>query len=75
MLLLGDFNARFGADHASSPRCLARFGIARMNENGQRLLEFCTLRDLLIANTFFSYETAAQTIAVTSPLPPYGGTR
>ena len=53
LLLLGDFNARVGVDHASWPRCLGRFGIGNMNENGQRLLELCTLHDLCITNTFF----------------------
>ncbi|XP_067909771.1 uncharacterized protein, partial [Heterodontus francisci] len=32
----GDFNARVGADHDSWPSCLGRYGVGRMNENGQR---------------------------------------
>ena len=53
LLLLGDFNARVGADHESWPTCLGRFGIGKMNQNGQRLLELCTLHNLCIANTYF----------------------
>ena len=42
LVLLGDFNARVGADHESWPSCLGQFGIGKINENGQRLLELCT---------------------------------
>ena len=42
LALLGDFNARVGADHDSWPSCLGHHGTGKMNENGQRLLELCT---------------------------------
>ena len=53
LVLLGDFNARLGADRDSWPSCLGQFGVGRMNENGQRLLELCTYHNLCIANSFF----------------------
>uniref|UniRef100_A0A2C9KWR2 Endonuclease/exonuclease/phosphatase domain-containing protein n=1 Tax=Biomphalaria glabrata TaxID=6526 RepID=A0A2C9KWR2_BIOGL len=53
MILLGDFNARVGSDHTTWPDCLGLFGIGKMNENGQRLLEFCTFYKLCITNTYF----------------------
>ena len=53
IILLGDFNARVGADYSAWPSCLGRFGIGKMNENGQRLLELCSYHDLCITNTFF----------------------
>ena len=53
LILLGDFNARVGADHDSWPSCLGQFGVGRMNENGQRLLELCTFHNMCIANSFF----------------------
>ena len=53
LILLGDFNARVGADHDSWPSCLGKFGVGKMNENGQRLLELCTFHNLCIANTYF----------------------
>ena len=35
LVLLGDFNARVGADHDTWPSCLGQFGVGKMNENGQ----------------------------------------
>ena len=53
LYILGDFNARVGADHQSWPTCLGMFGIGKMNSNGQRLLELCCHHNLCITNTFF----------------------
>ncbi|XP_038059300.1 craniofacial development protein 2-like [Patiria miniata] len=53
VFVLGDFNARVGADHSSWPSCLGQFGVGKMNENGQRLLELCCHHNLCITNTFF----------------------
>src|SRR6201996_3765554 len=54
LFILGDFNARAGTEHSSWPACLGHFGVGRMNENGQRLLEFCCHHGLCITNTFFN---------------------
>ena len=53
LLLLGDFNARVGANHAAWPDIIGHFGIGKMNENGQRVLELCSQHELCIANTWF----------------------
>ena len=53
LILLGDFNARVGADCDSWPSCLGKFGVGKMNENGQRLLEICSYHELSITNSFF----------------------
>ena len=37
LYLLGDFNARVGADHMAWPACIGSFGRGNMNDNGQRL--------------------------------------
>ena len=34
LVLLGDFNARVGADHESWSSCLCCFGVGKINENG-----------------------------------------
>ena len=51
--LLGDFNARVGADHTAWPTCLGPQGIGKMNDNGQRLLELCCQYGLCVTNTYF----------------------
>ena len=53
LVLLGNFTTRAGADHDSWPSCLGHFGVGKMNENGQRLLELCTYHGLCITNSFF----------------------
>ena len=53
LIILGDFNARVGADCDSWPSCLGPFGVGKLNENGQRLLELCTFLNLCITNSFF----------------------
>ena len=53
IVVLGNFSARVGADHDLWPSCLGQFGVGKMNENGQWLLELCTFHDLCITNSFF----------------------
>ena len=53
LVLLGDFNARVGADRDSWSSCLGSFGVGKVNDNGQRLLEFCSYHGLCVTNTFF----------------------
>lgn len=53
LYILGDFNARVGQDYTAWPDCLGNHGTGNINENGQRLLEFCSSRQLCVTNTFF----------------------
>ena len=54
VFILGDFNARVGSEQETWPTCLGHFGMGKMNENGQRLLEFCSNNHLCITNTFYN---------------------
>ena len=53
VVVLGDFSARVDTDHDSWPSCLGQFGVGKMNEDGQRLLELRAFHDLCITNSFF----------------------
>ncbi|XP_045503538.1 uncharacterized protein LOC123700381 [Colias croceus] len=53
LYILGDFNARVGQDFSTWPSCIGYHGVGNMNENGQRLLEFCSDHRLCVTNTFF----------------------
>ncbi|KAL7877616.1 hypothetical protein SRHO_G00042590 [Serrasalmus rhombeus] len=53
LILLGDLNARVGGDHDSWPSCLGSFGVGKINENGQRLLELCSYHGLCLTNSYF----------------------
>ena len=54
LFIAGDFNARVAVDHKSWPTCFGQFGIRKMNENGQCLLELCCHHGLYVSNTFFN---------------------
>ena len=53
LLLMGDFNARVGTDHASWENTLGSHGVGNVNSNGTRLLSLCAQNELCITNTFF----------------------
>ena len=53
LFLLGDFNARVGAEVTLWPLVLGKHGIGNTNDNGQRLLQFCSYHHLCITNTLF----------------------
>ena len=36
-------------------KCVGKYGLGVMNERGERLIEFCELNDLCVANTFHQH--------------------
>ena len=68
LVLLGDFNARVGADRDSWPSCLGSFGGGEVNDNGQRLLEFCSYHGLCVTNTFFQTKRQQRGVLMSSTL-------
>ena len=56
LFIMGDFNARVGANSEAWPFVIGRHGVGKMNENGQRLLELCSFHKLAVTNTFFQHK-------------------
>ena len=52
-IILGDFNARVGADSTVWSETIGKFGMGKINSNGEKLLAFCTENKLVITNTLF----------------------
>ena len=53
LVVLGDFNARVGADHQGWKVVLGPQGVGKMNSNGLLLLTMCAENSLTITNTLF----------------------
>ena len=51
LVVMGDFNAKIGKGSVDS--YVGAFGLGSRNERGDRLLDFCIEKDLVVANTLF----------------------
>ena len=54
LLIIGDWNAKVGGQE--TPGVTGKFGLGVRNEAGQRLIEFCLVKSLVIANIFFQQD-------------------
>ncbi|VDL91696.1 unnamed protein product [Schistocephalus solidus] len=57
LIVIGDFNARVGPDHATWQGVLGPHGLGSCNDNGLLLMRKCAERRLLLTNTFFCLPT------------------
>ena len=62
LILMGDFNARINQQQISATfRIIGPYTVDTMNENGERLADFCTVNNLVITNSFYQHKTIHQT--------------
>ena len=61
VILLGDFNARVGANYRTWGGIIGRHGVGKANSNGIRLLNLCSEFDLVITNTLFQQKNRYKT--------------
>jgi len=52
-IVMGDFNAKVGADSDNSGGALGRFGRGDANEAGEHLIQFANANSLVITNICF----------------------
>ena len=54
-IIMGDMNAKVGLDNTGYNRTMGKHGCGTMNENGERLVEFCSMYDFVIGGTLFPH--------------------
>lgn len=56
VILMGDFNARIGADNTGYEQIMGKHGIGQCNVNGDLLIETCINNDLKIGGSVFPHK-------------------
>ena len=56
LFVMGEFIAKIGEDEGLWRRSMKAFRIGQRNDNGQRLLEFSNISELVVTNTVFSHK-------------------
>ena len=56
LLIMGDMNAKVGADNTNSDRAMGKHGCGMMNVNGKCLIDFCLENNCVIGGTIFPHE-------------------
>ena len=55
IIIMGDLDAKVGTDNSGSDRVMGGHGSGIIDENGERLVEFCTTNNLVIGGTLFPH--------------------
>ena len=56
LVVMGDLNAKVGDDNTDYERVMGKHGVGTRNDNGERLVEFCAMNDLVIGGTLFTHQ-------------------
>ena len=60
-IVLGDFNAKVGADNSNLTHVMGKFGLpSNITDNGNRLIEMCSANQLYIGGTRFPHKKIHQ---------------
>jgi exonuclease III len=55
-IVMGDFNAKVGEDNSGYEEVMGTHGLGTMNENGERMADFCAMNSLIIGGTVFPHK-------------------
>lgn len=66
VIVMGDLNAKIGNDNLGIENIIGRHGLGEMNENGNRLVDFCGDKELVIGGTLFPHKKCHK-VTWTSP--------
>lgn len=55
-ILMGDFNAKVGADNTGYEEVMGKHGLGQMNENGELFADLCALNSLIIGGSVFPHK-------------------
>jgi len=56
LILMGDFNAKIGADNTNRDQAMGKEGLGKMNENGELFADLCCHNSLVIGGSMFSHK-------------------
>jgi hypothetical protein len=57
LIIMGDLNAKTGANNDGYEQVMGKHGCGEMNDNGERLANFCSTNSLVIGGTLFPHKT------------------
>ena len=58
VIVMGDMNAKVGEDNLDMEGVMGKHGLGNINDNGERLCDFCSMNGLVITGTCFPHRTA-----------------
>ena len=56
LLVIGDLNAKVGEDNEGYDNIIGSHGVGERNDNGERLVDFCRLNNLVVTGTIFPHK-------------------
>ena len=56
LIVMGDLNAKVGEDNEGYENIIRSHGVGERNDNGERLVDFCGLNNLVVTGTIFPHK-------------------
>ena len=56
IVVMGDLNNKVGNNNTNREEVMEKFGVGVMNDNGERLCDFCSVNGLIITGTIFPHK-------------------